>query len=74
MYQKTNMVTGTQIVFPEVNSFTEIHLYFDAETDMDLNFPDCRWRVDPNIEAGKSYEIVATYNTIQWLVNVIVYS
>ena len=74
MYQKTNMVTGTQIVFPEVSSFTEIHLYFDAETDMDLNFPECKWRVDPNIESGKSYEIVATYNTIQWLVNVIVYS
>ena len=74
MYQKTNMVTGTQIVFPEVSGFTEIHLYFDAETDMDLNFPECKWRVDPNIESGKSYEIVATYNTIQWLVNVIVYS
>jgi hypothetical protein len=73
-YQKTTMVTGTEIVFPIVNKFTEIHLYFDAETDMDLNFPDCRWRVDPNIEAGKSYEIVATYNTMQWLVNVIVYS
>ena len=73
-YQKTTITNGTEIVFPEVNKFTEIHLYFDAETDMDLNFPDCRWRVDPNIEAGKSYEIVATYNTIQWLVNVIVYS
>ena len=74
-YQKTNMVTGTQIEFPEVIGFTEIHLYFDAETDMDLAFPDnCRWRVDSNIEQGKSYEIVATYNTIHWLVNIIVYS
>lgn len=73
-YQKTTIADGTQIVFPEVNKFTEIHLYFDAEDSMNLTFPDCRWRVEPNIEAGKSYEIVATYNTIHWLVNVIVYS
>lgn len=73
-YQKTTIADGTEIVFPEVNKFTEIHLYFDAESAMNLTFPDCRWRVEPNIEAGKSYEIVATYNTIQWLVNVIVYS
>lgn len=73
-YQKTTMVNGTEIVFPEVNKFTEIHLYFDTEEDMNITFPECKWRVEPNIEEGKSYEIVATYNTIQWLVNVIVYS
>ena len=73
-YQKTTIADGTQIVFPEVNKFTEIHLYFDAEDSMNLTFPECKWRVDPNIEAGKSYEIVATYNTVHWLVNVIVYS
>ena len=73
-YQKTTMVSGTTIEFPTVDKFTEIHLYFDAEIDMALNFPDCKWRVEPNIEAGKSYEVVCTYNTINWLVNVIVYS
>ncbi len=73
-YQKTTIEDGTEIVFPEVNKFTEIHLYFDAESAMNLTFPECKWRVDPNIEAGKSYEIVATYNTVHWLVNVIVYS
>ena len=73
-YQKTTIADGTQIVFPEVNKFIEIHLYFDAEDSMNLTFPECKWRVDPNIEAGKSYEIVATYNTVHWLVNVIVYS
>jgi hypothetical protein len=73
-YQKTTIADGTEIVFPEVNKFTEIHLYFDAESAMNLTFPECKWRVDPNIEAGKSYEIVATYNTVHWLVNVIVYS
>ena len=74
-YQKViNMVDGTSIVFPEVTKFTEIHLYFSAEANMNLNFPDCKWRVEPNIEAGKSYEIICTYNTINWLVNIMVYS
>lgn len=74
-YQKTNMITGTELVFPEVTKFTEIHLYFDAENDMDLILPsNCKSRVSPNIESGNSYEIIATYNTIRWLVNIIVYS
>ena len=74
-YQKTNMVDGTEIVFPSVDKFTELHLYFSADSNMNINLPDdCKWRVEPNIEEGKSYEIIATYNTIEWLVNVIVYS
>lgn len=74
-YQKTNMVDGAEIVFPTVNRFTEIHLYFTVGSNMNINLPDnCKWRVKPNIEEGNSYEIVATYNTIEWLVNVIVYS
>ena len=73
-YQKTNMLDGTQILFPSVTKFTEIHLYFSAGVNMNLEFPDCKWRVEPNIEEGNSYEIIATYNTIEWLVNVIVYS
>lgn len=73
-YQKTNMVDGTEILFPSVNKFTEIHLYFTSDINMNLTFPDCRWRVEPNIEEGNSYEIIATYNTIEWLVNVITYS
>lgn len=74
-YQKTNMVDGTEIIFPSVNKFTEIHLYFAADSNMNISLPDnCKWRVEPNIEEGNSYEIIATYNTIEWLVNVIVYS
>jgi surface protein len=74
-YQKCmNIVNGTQIVFPEVNKFTEIHLFFDADENINLSYPDCKWRVDPNIEAGNSYEIIMTYNTMHWIVNVICYS
>ena len=69
------MLDGTTIVFPTVSRFTEIHLYFTAGSNMNINLPDnCKWRVEPNIEEGNSYEIIATYNTIEWLVNVIVYS
>ena len=74
-YQKADIVSGTLITFPSVSEFTEIHLYFDAESAMNLSFPDdCRVRVDSNIEAGKSYELIATYNTVRWLVNILVYS
>ena len=74
-YQKTDMLDGTQILFPSVTKFTEIHLYFSAGVNMNLEFPDCKWRVEPNtLEEGSTYELIATYNTIEWLVNVIVYS
>lgn len=73
-YQKTNMVDGTEVLFPNVDKFTEIHLYFNSDSPMDITFPECKWRTEPNLEEGKSYEIVAIYNTMEWLVNVIVYS
>lgn len=77
-YQKaTNMQTDTTIVFPEVepDKLMEIHLFFEAGGDITLIFPDnCKWRVDANIEEGKAYEIVMTYNTISWLADIIVYS
>ena len=74
-YQKcVNMLNDTELVFPSVSTFTELHLYFNADDELNLVFPECKWRVEPNIEAGKSYEIVAVYNTMDWLVNCIVYS
>ena len=77
-YQKaTSIQTDTIIVFPEVepDKLIEIHLFFEAEENINLIFPDdCKWRVDANIEEGKAYEIVMTYNTISWLADIIVYS
>lgn len=77
-YQKVeNIVSGTRIEFPAVNmnEYVEIHLFFNSLTDLNLEFPEnCKWRVDPNILAGKAYEIVCKYNTMLWLVNIIVYS
>jgi hypothetical protein len=56
-----------------VSKFTEVHLYFSTSGTMNLNFPDTvKWRVDPNIDAGSSYELVATYvNAVMgWMVNI----
>lgn len=75
--QTTTITSGTEIVFPTVSRYTEIHLFFDATTDMSITLPDtCRWRIDPNLEASKSYELVAKYipGPNRWLVNILVYS
>lgn len=70
-----NIGTEVLLIFPTVSEFTEIHLYFSAEEDVNIIIPDdCRWRLDANIEAGCSYELVCTYNTMEWLINVICYS
>ena len=77
-YQKVVDMPGTvEIVFPEVpaDKFTEVSLFFTANTNVNLSFPtNCKWRIEPNIEAGKAYEVVCKYNSMLWLVNVIVYS
>ena len=73
-YQKTDMVDGTEIFLPEVDEFTEIHLYFNSVSIDSLILNNCKWRIDHNIEEATAFELVATYNTIQWLVNILCYS
>lgn len=75
--QTATITDGVQIKFPEVNSFTEIHLYFDAQGDVRIILPDnCKWRLDSNIEAGKMYELIAKYipGPNRWIVNILAYS
>jgi hypothetical protein len=77
-YQKVvNMPEDVQIILPEVDSdkLIEISLFFTADTNVNLSFSDnCKWRIDPNIEQGKAYEVICKYNTICWLVNIVTYS
>jgi hypothetical protein len=77
-YQKVSDVPEElQILFPTVESdqFTEVSLFFTADNNVNLIFPEnCKWRVDPNIEKGKAYEIECKFNTMLWLVNVVSYS
>lgn len=90
-YQKTTISSDTQIVFPAVENFTEIHLFlnlsdsinfvfsdktitFGSNAIINMTFPNCKWRMEPNIEAGTPYEIIATYNSMIWMIDIVVYS
>ena len=66
-YQVTNMVNNTQIVLPTVDKFTEIHLFFDATSDMTLVYPSVKWQTQPTIKANASYEFIFTYVNDAWL-------
>ncbi len=49
-YQITEMIEGTEIVLPEVDRFTEIHLYFNSVSLNSIVLPECKWRVESNVE------------------------
>jgi hypothetical protein len=72
-YQRVEMFNNANIVLPEVNTFTEIHLFFDPTEDLTINLPDCRKKQLPEILANKSYELVAIYNMNYWLVEINVF-
>ena len=73
-YQTTTIADGTEIVLPNVTSFTEIHLFFSTTTDLTLTLPACKWQNGyiPTISANKTYEFIFTYTT-EWLGGVISY-
>lgn len=67
------MMNNVNIVFPIVDTYTEIHLHFDADEDLHLNFPECRCKNMPNIKEGNSYELIAVFNTMHWLIDIVEY-
>lgn len=73
-YQKATIANGTEIVLPNVTSFTEIHLFFSTAADLTLTLPACKWQNGyvPTISANKTYEFIFTYTT-EWLGGVISY-
>ncbi|MEG0371869.1 MAG: hypothetical protein RR645_06210, partial [Clostridium sp.] len=64
--QKSNVSNNTEIRLPSVSAYIEIHLFFDAATDLTLVLPNCKWQSIPTIKANKSYEMIFTY-TNKWL-------
>ena len=69
-YQEVELANGNEIVLPTVTKFTEIHLFFDANSAMNITFPaGIAWQngVEPIIEASKHYEIIFTYRNNLWL-------
>lgn len=66
-YQVVTMEDNTTIVLPTVESFTEIHLFFDTTSALTLIFPEIKWQNQPSIEANCSYEFIFTYVNNAWL-------
>lgn len=69
-YQEVTLANGNTIVLPTVTKFTEIHLFFDATSAMNITFPaDIAWQngTEPVIEASKHYELIFTYRNGLWL-------
>lgn len=62
-YQTTTMKNNTTIVLPQVDKFTEIHLFFSVTEDLTLTLPKVTWQNEPTIESGKTYEFIFTYTT-----------
>lgn len=55
------MVDGTTIVLPEIDYFTEIHLFFKADANMNLTLPDIKYQMTTDIVGGKIYEFIFTH-------------
>ena len=64
-YQTTTMENNTTVVLPTVNKVTEIHLFFNATSELTLVLPNVKWQAQPTIEAYKVYEFIFTYTT-EW--------
>lgn len=67
-----NLTSDTTIVLPEVDSYTEIHLFFTPTVEVALTLPSAKYQNTPTIEVGKTYEFIFTYIGT-WLAGVIVY-
>lgn len=65
--QQVNMTNNTTINLPQVNDFTEIHLFFTTTEALTITLPRIKWQSDINIEANKTYEFIFTYINNSWL-------
>ena len=74
-YQSATLATGNTIALPSVTDFTEINLFVKDCNIANVNLPDnCKWRVDPNLNAGTSFIFTFIYTGQEWLAEVKIYS
>ena len=66
-YQYTTLSNSNTITLPSVSKFTQIHLFFEAKTELTLTFPAVKWQKTPDIQALKTYEFIFTYVNGTWL-------
>ena len=72
-YQYTTLSNSNTITLPSVSKFTQIHLFFEAKTELTLTFPSVKWQKTPDIQELKTYEFLFTYVNGTWLGGWVVY-
>ena len=73
-YQIANIAGDVHLLFPSADAFMQVHLFLEADVNANIVLPECRCNIEPVIEAGKTYEMIATYNTVRWILEVKVYN
>ena len=64
----------SELVMPEVNDFTEIHLYFNITDDAYVIFPEGMYKNSIEPQHTNSYELICVYNTKEWIFELIEYT
>ena len=74
-FQKALISDNVEIVLPNVSKYTEITLFVKDCDLSNIILPDnCKWRVDLNLQSGKSFIFTFIYTTEEWLAEVKVFS
>ena len=61
-YQECEMLDGTEIVLPTLDTYEEIHLFFSTTADIAIVMPNgLKYQQIPTILANKTYEFIFTY-------------
>lgn len=69
------LISGlSELVMPEVNDFTEIHLYFNIAEDAYVIFPEGMYKNNIEPQHTNSYELICVYNTKEWIFEIIEYT
>jgi hypothetical protein len=76
-YQECEMLDGTEIVLPTLDTYEEIHLFFSTTDAVTIIMPDgLKYQQIPSILANKTYEFIFTYTntSIGWIFGYIEYA
>ena len=61
-YQECEMLDGTEIILPTLDTYEEIHLFFSTTSDIAIIMPDgLKYQQIPTILSNKTYEFIFTY-------------
>lgn len=72
-YQITELNGNAEILLPEVNGFSEIHLFVSVKGAFSLTFPNVKCQNEVELVAGNLYEIIFTH-TSEWFFGCIEYT